>query len=154
MSEHPIQGLMKTTMENLKGMVDVNTILGKPVSTPDGSVILTVSKVAFGFGAGGSDFEGNVRRPIARPHTGHHAPAEKELEMKEDLPFGGGSGAGVAITPVAFLVVGAKGVQVMHLHSGTHLIEKAIDVAPQAISTVQTMFDNNASKQNNNESLM
>jgi sporulation protein YtfJ len=56
MSDHPIQGLMKEAMENLKEMVDVNTIIGDPVETPDGSVILTVSKVGFGFAAGGSEF--------------------------------------------------------------------------------------------------
>ena len=56
MSDHPIQGLMKTAMENLKQMIDVNTIVGDPVETPDGSVILTVSKVGFGFAAGGSEF--------------------------------------------------------------------------------------------------
>ena len=53
---HPIQGLMTTAMENLKEMIDVNTIIGDPVETPDGSVILTVSKVRFGFAAGGSEF--------------------------------------------------------------------------------------------------
>lgn len=53
MADHPIQGLMKTAMENLKEMIDVNTIIGDPVETPDGSVILTVSKVGFGFAAGG-----------------------------------------------------------------------------------------------------
>ena len=56
MSDHPIQGLMTAAMENLKEMVDVNTIIGDPVETPDGSVILTVSKVGFGFAAGGSEF--------------------------------------------------------------------------------------------------
>lgn len=56
MAEHPIQGLMQTAMENIKGMVDVNTIVGDPVNTPDGSVILPISKVAFGFAAGGSDY--------------------------------------------------------------------------------------------------
>ncbi len=54
--EHPIENLMKTAMTNLKEMVDVNTIVGSPVSTADGNVVLTVSQVAFGFGAGGSDF--------------------------------------------------------------------------------------------------
>lgn len=57
--DHPIQGLMKAAMENLKEMVDVNTIVGEPVQTADGGVVLTVSKVAFGFGAGGSDFQTN-----------------------------------------------------------------------------------------------
>ncbi len=56
MSDHPIQGLMTTAMESLKEMIDVNTIIGDPVETPDGSVILTVSKVGFGFAAGGSEF--------------------------------------------------------------------------------------------------
>ena len=57
--EHPIENLMKTAMTNLKEMVDVNTIVGSPVSTADGNVVLTVSQVAFGFGAGGSDFKGD-----------------------------------------------------------------------------------------------
>ncbi len=70
MADHPIQGLMKTAMENLKEMIDVNTIIGDPVETPDGAVILTVSKVGFGFAAGGSEFGGK--------------PAEKEpMMMKE-----------------------------------------------------------------------
>ncbi|UOY93272.1 GerW family sporulation protein [Ectobacillus sp. JY-23] len=136
--QHPIEDLMKTAMHNLKEMVDVNTILGKPVSTKDGSVILTVSKVAFGFGAGGSDF-GSTSRKVSRPHNGHRAPEKPEHE--DAYPFGGGSGAGVSIDPVAFLVVGAKGVQVMHLHSNTHLIEKAMDAAPQALQSVQSMIN-------------
>lgn len=117
MTQHPIENLMKTAMANLKEMVDVNTIVGKPVSTADGNVILTVSKVAFGFGAGGSDFKGNG-----------------QLQEAQSIhPFGGGSGAGVSINPVAFLVVGAKGIQVMHLHSGTHLVEKALETVPNAV---------------------
>ncbi|MGG0238891.1 GerW family sporulation protein [Bacillus rhizoplanae] len=117
MTQHPIENLMKTAMTNLKEMVDVNTIVGKPVSTADGNVILTVSKVAFGFGAGGSDFKGSG-----------------QLQEGQNLhPFGGGSGAGVSINPVAFLAVGAKGIQVMHLHSGTHLVEKALETVPNAV---------------------
>lgn len=117
MTQHPIENLMKTAMTNLKEMVDVNTIVGKPVSTADGSIILTVSKVAFGFGAGGSDFNVNGQK----------------AEVQSLHPFGGGSGAGVSINPVAFLVVGAKGIQVMHLHSGTHLVEKALETVPNAV---------------------
>lgn len=56
MQGHPIEGLMKTAMESIKDMVDVNTILGDPVETPDGSVIIPVSRVSFGFAAGGSEF--------------------------------------------------------------------------------------------------
>lgn len=140
MAQHPIENLMKTTMKNLKEMVDVNTILGKPVSTTDGNVVLTVSKVNFGFGAGGSDFCGETQHTVHRSQQGKHTHVEKAPDIP--LPFGGGSGAGVSISPVAFLVVGTNGVQVMHLHSNTHLIAKAMDVAPQALQSVQTMMGN------------
>lgn len=82
MSDHPIQGLMQTAMENIKGMVDVNTIVGEPVETKDGSVILPISKVAFGFAAGGSDFR---VEDDDKPAAGQNG-----VKM---LPFGGGSGA-------------------------------------------------------------
>ena len=93
--EHPIENLMKTAMTNLKEMVDVNTIVGSPVSTADGNVVLTVSQVAFGFGAGGSDFKGisslkNItvgKISIKRTNKGIHLEEE---------------GAGVSISPVAF----------------------------------------------------
>ncbi|MFD3450185.1 GerW family sporulation protein [Microbacteriaceae bacterium 4G12] len=124
--EHPIQGLMKATMENLKEMVDVNTIIGEPVQTTDGGVILTVSKVSFGYGAGGSDFSAN-----------------QSAKEKDHLAFGGGSAGGVCITPVAFLVVNNDGVNIMHLQNGTHLAEKIIELAPQTFSKIQTMFSQN-----------
>ena len=104
MAEHPIQGLMQTAMENLKEMVDVNTIVGDPVETPDGSVILPISKVGFGFAAGGSEFE----------YDGEANSKEKDGSNKP-MPFGGGSGGGVSITPVAFLVVGKNGVKTVPL---------------------------------------
>ncbi|MGD8401726.1 MAG: GerW family sporulation protein, partial [Bacillota bacterium] len=100
MNEHPIEGLMKTSMQNIKEMVDVNTILGDPVETPDGSVIVPISRVSFGFAAGGSQFEANKMKSREK---------ERDRNMDQDtgqqLPFGGGSGAGTNITPVAFLVV-------------------------------------------------
>lgn len=78
MSEHPIKGLMTTAMENLKEMIDVNTIIGDPVETPDGSVILTVSKVGFGFAAGGSEFK---------------LDQNEQNSQEESLPFGGEAAA-------------------------------------------------------------
>ncbi|WP_059103795.1 GerW family sporulation protein [Shouchella shacheensis] len=128
MSEHPIQGLMKTAMENLKEMVDVNTIVGDPVETPDGSVIMPVSKVGFGFAAGGSEFHTEASL--------HHA---RELE-EQAHPFGGGSGGGVSITPIAFLVVNSRGIKMVHLDSTTHLYEKLLDLAPQAVEKIQQML--------------
>jgi sporulation protein YtfJ len=130
MAEHPIQGLMKTAMENLKEMVDVNTIVGDPVETPDGSVILPVSKVGFGFAAGGSEFdiEVNDGNGASKETTNH--------------PFGGGSGGGVSITPVAFLIVNSKGIKMVHIDGQTHLYEKILDAAPQVFDKVQSMMGN------------
>ncbi|WP_227936592.1 GerW family sporulation protein [Alkalihalobacillus deserti] len=127
MTDHPIQGLMKTAMENLKEMVDVNTIVGDPVETPDGSVIMPVSKVGFGFAAGGSEFVVEQQRQGDEAHV---------------HPFGGGSGGGVSITPIAFLVVNSEGVKMVHLDSNTHLYEKLLDFAPQVVEKIQQMLSN------------
>lgn len=133
MSEHPIQGLMDSAMENLKGMIDVNTIIGDPVHTPDGSVILTVSKVGFGFAAGGSEFVGRVEKKDNATQQGSIT----------KHPFGGGSGAGVSITPIAFLIVNSNGIQMLHLDEKTHLIEKVFDAAPAAFDKIKSMVGKN-----------
>ncbi|MBE9912944.1 sporulation protein YtfJ [Paenibacillus donghaensis] len=138
MSDHPIQGLMQTAMENIKGMVDVNTIVGDPVQTPDGSVILPISKVGFGFAAGGSDFNSEYAANTADKAGGEHGHAH--ADMKSSMPFGGGSGGGVSIRPIAFLVVGKQGVNVVPLDSQTHLFEKLIDSAPMMVDKIQAMF--------------
>lgn len=122
MEEHPIQGLMTTAMENIKDMVEVNTIIGDPVESPDGSVIIPVSKLGFGFAAGGSEFE-----------SGNTASSDSEAI----LPFGGGSGGGVSITPVAFLIVNSKGVKMVHLDENIQIYEKLVDFAPKAVDKIQ-----------------
>ncbi|MEX2104108.1 MAG: GerW family sporulation protein [Bacilli bacterium] len=131
MAEHPIQGLMKTAMENLKEMVDVNTIVGEPVETPDGSVIIPISKVGFGFAAGGSEF-GNASQ------KGENE--DQDEGKKNKLPFGGGSGGGVSITPVAFLVVGQSGVRLLSLEGTSHLYDRIIESAPQMMEKLQGMI--------------
>ncbi|WP_139491312.1 GerW family sporulation protein [Brevibacillus dissolubilis] len=130
MADHPIQGLMKTTMENLKHMVDVNTIIGDPVETPDGSVILPISKVGFGFAAGGSEFN-----TADHPHP------------DVDHPFGGGSGGGVSITPVAFLVVGKQGIRSIPLENSTHLYDRILESVPQIVDKVQGMMGGGGGQQ-------
>ncbi|SEN23152.1 GerW family sporulation protein [Paenibacillus sp. OV219] len=134
MTDHPIQGLMQTAMENIKEMVDVNTIVGDPVQTPDGSVIMPISKVGFGFVAGGSDIRFDEHSSKGDTHN-----------ADVQLPFGGGSGGGVSITPIAFLVVGSQGVRIVPLDNQTHLMEKVIDSAPQVFEKIQTMFKKNSS---------
>jgi sporulation protein YtfJ len=130
MMEHPIKGLMTTAMENLKEMIDVNTIVGEPVETPDGGVILTVSKVGFGFAAGGSEFSAGDKS-----ESGYG-------DESSGLPFGGGSGGGVSITPIAFLVVNSHGVSMLRLEQNTHLFEKMVDMAPAAIEKIQAFMKN------------
>ncbi|MCL6602439.1 MAG: GerW family sporulation protein [Paenibacillus sp.] len=143
MNEHPIQGLMQTAMENIKGMVDVNTIVGDPVETSDGSVILPISKVAFGFAAGGSDFRIEEDEKSSGAAAGNAAGAAS-VRM---LPFGGGSGGGVSIRPIAFLVVGKEGVHIVPLDNQTHIFEKLIDATPGLIDKIQTMFQGSSSGQ-------
>lgn len=126
MAEHPIQGLMKTAMENIKEMVDVNTIIGEPVET-EGNVIIPVSKVGFGFAAGGSEFKLNT--------TNHYE--EDRGQSSSPYPFGGGSGGGVSITPVAFIVVGEHGIRLMSMDSPSHLYDRLIDFAPQLMEKIQ-----------------
>ena len=90
MEHHPIESLMKTAMENLKEMVDVNKIVGDAVETPDGSVIIPISRVSFGFAAGGTEFEQQANGGGGKQGGG-----------EADLPFGGGSGGGVSV-PVSY----------------------------------------------------
>jgi sporulation protein YtfJ len=150
MSDHPIQGLMTTAMESLKEMIDVNTIIGDPVETPDGSVILTVSKVGFGFAAGGSEF---VLESTKGGSGGSGGSGGQSGGAQH--PFGGGSGGGVSITPIAFLIVSSKGVKMLHLDESTHLYEKILDLAPQAVEKIQQMMskkDQNSQDGNQNQS--
>jgi sporulation protein YtfJ len=142
MSDHPIQGLMTTAMESLKEMIDVNTIIGDPVETPDGSVILTVSKVGFGFAAGGSEFKLEGSQGQGQ---------DKGQGQSPSLPFGGGSGGGVSITPIAFLIVNSHGVKMLHLDESTHLYEKILELAPQAIDKIQQMFSKKDQQQNGSQ---
>ncbi len=128
MQGHPIEGLMKTAMESIKDMVDVNTILGDPVETPDGSVIIPVSRVSFGFAAGGSEFSS-----LQKVERGY------EPGDKGGLPFGGGSGAGITLNPVAFLVVNGEQTRLLPVDSNV-LVDRLVDAAPQIIDKVQNLM--------------
>ncbi len=84
MSEHPIEGLMRTAMNSIKDMIDVNTIVGEKI-TAGNNTIIPISKVSFGFAAGGSEFKGET--------IDEYTKKDKEEEIQYRLPFGGGSGA-------------------------------------------------------------
>ncbi len=127
MSDHPIEGLMKTAMESIKEMVDVNTVVGDPVEAPDGTVIIPVSRVACGFAAGGSEFS-----PMSQN--------QGKNEEGTNLPFGGGSGAGVSVQPVGFLVVGNGQIRLMTVDGRNALLERIVDVAPDVVDKIQGMI--------------
>ncbi|PTX50857.1 sporulation protein YtfJ [Melghirimyces profundicolus] len=133
MAEHPIQGLMTTAMENIKEMVDVNTIVGDPVESPDGSMIIPVSKVGFGFAAGGSEFQGQ------QGEGGMERGKGRDEEPSMEMPFGGGSGGGVSITPIGFLVVNQKGIRMLNMDGNTHLFDRMLDLAPNLMERLQNL---------------
>ena len=126
MEEHPIQSLMQTAMENLKEMVDVNTIIGDPVETPDGSVILPISRVGFGFAAGGTEFH------IDKDRSPSHSASDDQ-----ELPFGGGAGGGISINPMGFLIVGQHGVKLLSAEPGNQLYDRLIDLAPAMMDRLE-----------------
>ena len=114
MSEHPIEGLMGVTMQKIKEMVDVCTIYGDPVVTPDGTTIIPVSKVSFGFATGGTDL------PTSQPKQ----------------TFGGGGGAGITLQPLAFLVVKDGDVKLLQIATASNTADKVVNSVPDIIDKV------------------
>ena len=123
--QHPIENLMMTAMSSLENMIDVNTIVGDMITTPDGTVIIPVSKVCFGFAAGGSEFNTNKLNKFSE---------------NAKLPFGGGSGAGVHIVPMAFVVVKDNNTRLMTLN-GTSPVDKLIDLVPDIVEKANNFIN-------------
>lgn len=117
--EQEIRALMQTSLESLRQMMDVNTIIGKMMETKDGAAIIPVSRVSCGFVAGGGEYG---------------------REGSEGLPFAGGSGAGVSLKPVGFLVVNGKDVRLVSADGG-NCVEKAIDSIPIALDYLQKLVE-------------
>ena len=132
MSEHPIEGLMITAMNSIQDMVDVNTIIGEPIETTNGIVIIPISKVSFGFAAGGSEFKGETIDEYTRK--------DKEEAIQYRLPFGGGSGAGVNINPIAFLVIQESSVKLLPVNH-TSSIDKLLDYIPDLVEKANSIVD-------------
>lgn len=134
MNSHPIEALMRTAMESIKEMVDVNTIVGEPVETHDGKVIIPVTKVLCGFAAGGGDYTlNNAGFASGGPKNGNGN------QKSASFPFGGGSGAGVSVQPVGFLVVGDDEIKLLPVDGGTP-IDRIIDLTPRLISQLQEIW--------------
>ena len=117
-----ISELLQVSMNHLQDMIDANTIVGKPIYH-EGITIIPVSKVHMGFVSGGSDIK----------------------NIKDTPLFGGGTGGGVSLVPVAFLIVKENEVQLLSVNDETHLVEKIIDLIPKTIDKAKTLFKNNVS---------
>ena len=139
MSEHPIENLMMTTMSSIQDMVDVNTIIGEPIESIDGMTIIPISKVSFGFAAGGSEF-------TTETMEGYSKKDEEEL-VQYRLPFGGGAGAGASIKPVAFLVIQNGNVRLLPMEHASS-IDRLIDYVPDLIEKANQIFNKKMQSQN------
>lgn len=131
MAEHPIEGLMKTAMESIKDMVDVNTIVGDAVQAPDGTVIIPISKVTFGFAAGGGDYSKACGCEVSEDSDDEGK--QKSSKDTNKFPFAGGSGAGVSISPVAFMVVGSEQLRLIPVGINTS-VDRIIDLLPEIMT--------------------
>ena len=111
-----VNDVMNQTMAKIKELIDVNTVIGNPIKTPDGTTLIPVSKVSFGFASGGTDGKNKADKPS----------------------FGAGSGAGVSIVPIAFMVVNAGNVRMIYIDPPTNSsLDKLIDMAPGLIDKVK-----------------
>lgn len=120
MNENKVNQLLGVSMDKIKEMVDVNTVIGDPITTPDGTTIIPVSRVSYGFGAGGSDLPSkNV------PSTGL---------------FAGGSGAGITISPIAFLVISNGNVRMMQVEPYVSSMDRIVATAPEMVDKIANFF--------------
>lgn len=126
---HPIDGLMDSSMQNLRSLVDADTIIGEAITTPDGTVIIPVSKVTFGFVSGGSDI------PSAKPSQ----------------PFGGGAGGGVSVQPLAFLVIKDGHVDLLQMNDSKNTADRMVNMVPEVIDKLGAMFGKKDQKAHGSE---
>ena len=119
MENSNIGNLMDITMQKIHEMVDVNTVVGKPITTPDGITVIPVSKVSYAFASGGSDFR-----------------------VKDKPGFGGGNGAGVKIEPIGFLVVRDGNVRMVSITPpASKTLDRVIEKAPELMDTVEEFLN-------------
>ena len=120
---HPLSEMLGDTMSKIREMIDVNTVVGAPITTPDGVTIIPVTKVSIGYGGGGSDF------------------ATKNYPAGRDNAFGGGAGAGVTITPVAFLVIRGENVRMLPIaEPASTSVDRLIELLPHLLDKADDFF--------------
>ena len=124
---HPLPNMLETTMEKIKNMVNVNSVIGDPITTPDGVTIIPVSKISYGFGGGGSDCTTKTSGATN--------------------PFGGGTGAGVKITPIAFLVIREGNVRMLPVtQPASTTADRVVEMVPDVMDRISSFVDNRAAK--------
>jgi len=133
MQTHPIENIMKTTMENIKDMIDVNTVVGNAVATSSGATIIPLSRVAFGFVSGGGEYGEANEKP-----QGMMSANGGEAAKDANNPFAGGSGAGVSVSPVAFLIVSGEQIKLLAVDHDTTL-DRVVELVPQLITDIQNI---------------
>ncbi len=130
--EHPIENLMHITMDSIKNMIDVNTIIGDPIQMNNTTAIIPISKVSFGFASGGSEFKGET--------IDEYNKKDKDEQIQYRLPFGGGAGAGVTIKPIAFLIMQSGQVKLVSVEH-ENCLDKILDYVPDFLEKMSKSFD-------------
>lgn len=122
MSENQLNGFMGVTMDKIKEMVDVNTVIGDPIPTQDGTTVIPISRVSYGFASGGTDLPSK-----AQPNKGL---------------FAGGSGAGITITPIAFLAVKNGSVRILQIEPYFSPVDRALEKIPDVMDKLNALVQN------------
>lgn len=123
MSDNKVNDLMDVTMEKIKKMVDVNTVIGSPITAPDGTTVIPISRVSYGFASGGSDLPSK-----SQPTTGL---------------FAGGSGASVSVAPIAFLAISNGNVKVLQIEPYISPVDRALEKVPDVVDKITALFNKN-----------
>ena len=123
--EHPIGELMQTAMASIKDMVDVNTVIGQPVHAGTDATVIPISRVSFGYVTAGGDISSQEQR--------HHEPENG------DFPFAGGSGAGVSVQPVGFLVVNGDSVRMLPATCQS-VADRMVELIPTVMEDVKNLI--------------
>ena len=117
-----LPNMLETTIQKIREMVDVNSVIGQPINTPDGVTIIPVSRVSVGFGVGGSDFATN--------------------KAGSAMPFGGGVGGGVKVTPMCFLIVKDGNVRMMSIpEPASSTADRIVEMVPDTLEKLQSYLD-------------
>lgn len=112
--KHPVQETLRVTMDEIRSMVDANTVVGEPISCDGGTTVIPISKVSFGFASGGSDLPTKVAKDM----------------------FGGGGGAGISVTPIAFLVIMPNDVKLLQLSVNASTPNAIVNMVPDVMDKV------------------